>query len=86
MSRWKERSQYGKNKMKDMTVSKTGKEEKALKKPLCKLVKNGFIEDNLAQYMRLVDSAYFICKKCGRVSNTKINLCKPIALDKTENL
>lgn len=47
------------------------------KKSLCKLVKADALENHWEEYLHLVEDAKFICRKCGRVSNSEKNLCKP---------
>jgi len=48
-------------------------------KRLCKW-KPEAIMDDLKIFKGMVDSAQFVCKKCGRVANKKRNLHKPVAL------
>ncbi len=52
------------------------KDGKLSDKKLCKLAKDGDI-DALAVLAR---DAQYICKKCGRVSSQKKNICKPAEL------
>lgn len=40
---------------------------------LCRIAKKG----DLARVRRLVADAAFICGRCGRVANEKVNLCRP---------
>jgi hypothetical protein len=44
---------------------------------LCYLVNMGYIESSLVDYKKLVKDAKFVCKKCGRSSDSKENLCRP---------
>ena len=59
-------------------LKKTKKEKKSKKtsKTLCKLQKNLGDKNGLEEYKKLVNDGKFLCKKCGRVSNLKKNLCK----------
>jgi hypothetical protein len=44
---------------------------------LCYLVNMGYLEKSLADYKKLVKDAKFVCKKCGRVADSKEYLCRP---------
>lgn len=46
-------------------------------KSLCKLVKDKILKKDLATYLVLVNDPKFVCKNCGRVANSKKNLCNP---------
>jgi hypothetical protein len=46
-------------------------------KSLCKLVGNKILKEEPAAYIDLVSKPRFICFNCGRVANSKKNLCKP---------
>jgi len=50
-------------------------------KQMCKLIKDDFHTKKLKQFSKLVDHPQFVCKKCGRVSNKKTYLCKPVDLE-----
>jgi hypothetical protein len=49
-------------------------------KQMCKLVKEEFHLKKTKQFTKLVVNPQFVCKKCGRVSNKKTYLCKPVEL------
>ena len=49
----------------------------ALKKSLCELEKNGFLDKNFKDYKKLVRHGKFVCRGCGRVARRKQNLCNP---------
>lgn len=46
-----------------------------MSKKLCKLVKDDYLDKNLKEYIKLVEDAKYICKKCGRVSSKEELLC-----------
>ena len=48
-------------------------------KRMCKW-KPEAIQKNLKAFKAMVDSPQFVCKKCGRVANTKKSLHKPVGL------
>ena len=50
-------------------------------KALCKLVKDGVLDEALDAFRKLVQHPTHICTKCGRVSNEKDRLCKPDKLE-----
>jgi hypothetical protein len=50
-------------------------------KALCKLVKDGALEEALEAYGKLVAHPTHLCAKCGRVSNDKKRLCDPGRLE-----
>lgn len=52
-----------------------------MSKHMCKLIKEEFHLKKTKQYKKLLDTPQFVCKKCGRVSNKKTLLCKPVGLD-----
>lgn len=54
---------------------------KLKEKSLCKLVKDGVLDEDLKDYKKLMVSPTHICVKCGRVCNDKKQLCKPERLD-----
>jgi hypothetical protein len=49
------------------------------KEPMCKLKKEVLKED-LNKYLTFIDKPRYLCKKCGRVANNKINICKAYEL------
>ena len=53
------------------------KKEKIEKKKLCDISKKNYTDEN---YIELVKNPEFVCKKCGRVSNNKKNLCSPFKI------
>jgi hypothetical protein len=58
--------------------------DKNLNKPLCKLIKNDILEENLKEYLNVVKEPTHYCKKCGRVANSKKLLCKAEKISKDE--
>jgi hypothetical protein len=44
---------------------------------LCYLVNMGYIQSNFKDYAELVKDPKFICKNCGRGSDSKDHLCQP---------
>jgi Fe2+ or Zn2+ uptake regulation protein len=46
---------------------------------MCKLRKK-VLDDDPEAYMELVNDPHFLCTKCGRVANSKKNICKPVKL------
>lgn len=52
------------------------KDGKLSDKKLCKLAKN----DDIDALAALARGAKYICRKCGRVSSQKGNVCKPVEL------
>ena len=52
------------------------KSDKLSGKKLCKLADKGDMDALIA----LAKDARYICKKCGRVSSQKRNVCKPVEL------
>jgi hypothetical protein len=46
-------------------------------KSLCKLVGKKILKEDPAAYIDLISKPKFICINCGRVANSKKNLCKP---------
>ena len=47
---------------------------------LCKIIKNGEHKNNLEEYKGLIDKGEYVCGKCGRVANSKKNLCNGLSL------
>lgn len=43
---------------------------------LCKLVKKDMLDDNLKDYLELVNDPHYICTKCGRLANKSEYVCK----------
>lgn len=50
-------------------------------KQMCKLIKDEFHLKKTKPFVKLVNEPHFFCKKCGRVSNKKTYLCKPVDLE-----
>ena len=46
-------------------------------KRLCKLVGKKILTKDPAAYLELVSKPRFVCLNCGRVANSKKNLCNP---------
>jgi hypothetical protein len=46
-------------------------------KSLCKLVGKKILKEDAPAYIELVSKPKFVCLNCGRVANSKKNLCKP---------
>ena len=46
-------------------------------KSLCKLVEKKLLNKDPAAYIDLVSNPKFVCLNCGRIANSKKNLCKP---------
>ena len=46
-------------------------------KTLCDLQKEGFIESNTQEFVKLIRPANYFCKNCGRSAASSDNLCKP---------
>jgi hypothetical protein len=44
---------------------------------LCKLVKSGYLDDHLKDYIKRVNSPTVVCKRCGRSANNEKDVCKP---------
>jgi hypothetical protein len=44
---------------------------------LCYLVNMGYLESNFNDYAELIKDPKFICKRCGRGSDSKDNICQP---------
>jgi hypothetical protein len=59
---------------------KKTKKSKKTGKTLCKLQKKLDDKNALEEYIKLVNDGKYLCKKCGRVSNLKKNLCKGTSL------
>ncbi len=47
---------------------------------LCYIVAQGFHLSNQQEYSKLVKNPIFKCNHCGRVANSKQNLCEPVEL------
>ncbi len=58
-------------------VKKSGKKKQ---KALCKLCKEDCLKDSFDSYIKLVQDSKFVCKKCGRTAQSKVNLCKPFEI------
>lgn len=50
-------------------------------KTLCALQEEGYIESNTEDFIKLIQSAHFFCKNCGRSAVSADNLCKPEKLN-----
>ena len=50
-------------------------------KTLCALQEEGYIESNMADFMKLIQPAQFFCKNCGRSAVSDNNLCNPEKLN-----
>lgn len=50
-------------------------------KELCKLVKDGVLDEHLEAYKQLLKEPTHVCTKCGRACNDKKHLCKPEKID-----
>lgn len=46
-------------------------------KTLCKLIGKKILKEDPAAYIGLVSKPKSVCLNCGRVANSKKNLCKP---------
>ena len=51
-------------------------------KSLCKLIGKKILKADPATYLKLVSEPKFICQNCGRVANSKKNLCNPESIKK----
>lgn len=69
-----------KNISKQEKKMKKTKKSKKPGKTLCKLQKKLDDKNALEEYIKLVNDGKYLCKKCGRVSNLKKNLCKGTSL------
>lgn len=49
-------------------------------KHLCYLTNLHFHQTDWPEYKKLVQNAEYVCKLCGRASNDKNRLCKPVKL------
>jgi rubrerythrin len=47
---------------------------------LCYFISQGFHLSNKKEYMELVETPKFICKKCGHTAKSDKNLCNPVKL------
>jgi hypothetical protein len=47
------------------------------KKKLCTRIEKNILKKNIEKYLKKVDSAEYICLKCGRVANSEDSLCVP---------
>ena len=52
-------------------------------KHLCFLMCEGFHYNDKDAYKEMVQDAQYRCQNCGRTAKSEINLCEPIALQKT---
>lgn len=52
-----------------------------MSKSLCELKKT--LKQDFGTYISLVDNPTHVCRKCGRVANSKKLLCKPVKLKQT---
>ena len=59
-------------------TSRSSSQIHSMGKSLCDLKKN--LKKDFASYVALVNAPTHICKKCGRVANSKKLLCKPTKL------
>lgn len=50
-------------------------------KELCKLVKDGALDEHPEAFKELLKHPTHVCTKCGRASNDKKRLCKPEKLE-----
>jgi hypothetical protein len=50
-------------------------------KRLCKLVKDGLLDEDMKGFEKLVVDPTHLCTKCGRACNRKKLLCEPKRLD-----
>ncbi len=62
----------------------TGKKH-PVKQKLCRIVKKDYLKKHFNEYEALVLNPAYICGKCGRASNDKKNLCKPIGISKLKS-
>ncbi len=51
-------------------------------KSLCKLIGKKILKEDPAAYIDLVSKPRFVCFNCGRVADSKKNLCKPENMNK----
>ena len=57
------------------------REEKGSKdKHLCKLKKSLLKEGDIEGYLEYIREPKYLCRKCGRMGNSKDNICKPYDL------
>ncbi len=47
---------------------------------LCYIISQGFHLSDEEEYKALLEDPKFKCQHCGRVANSKKNLCKPVKL------
>lgn len=52
-------------------------DKKLRKSSLCDWSRSDILE-NLTELIDLVGRPNYVCRKCARVANEKVNLCKPI--------
>ena len=50
-------------------------------KTLCALQEEGYIESQTEDFKKLIQSAQFSCKNCGRSAVSENNLCNPEKLN-----
>jgi hypothetical protein len=44
---------------------------------LCYLINMGYLDSNFKDYAELIKNPKFVCKRCGRGSDSKENICQP---------
>ena len=49
-------------------------------KHLCYLVNIDYQRSNSNDFKKMVKHGRYVCKRCGRVANRKMNLCSPAKL------
>ena len=49
-------------------------------KHLCYLVNIGYNKSNTKDFKKMVKHARYLCKRCGRAANRKMNLCSDVKL------
>jgi len=64
---------------KEIKVMGAGKKEHKNKESdnsLCKMIKNGLLQNGPQPYKDLIANGRYYCRKCGRVAVSEKNLCK----------